>query len=255
MIISRPSARRLCLDQYKMTLRYITFIFTKNYINLLFLRHRGISSCPNTCWWSYQGSLGRVEDGHQEPQAGATCRPGNFLRRPLLLGVFFTVLIFWIYAGRTIKRLFVIKIVCFVKYIPCLRLWVQSYLQCRALSHWEEPSPLRQKTWKSMSGTSHQKKYEEMIFLYLSNSNCYSPREEFWSPRVNDGVILELNQHLWNSEYLYFTMTKNLRLRWSIRMVNPPAMRGERDFPDSLSSFLVLFVHNIIWITAHWAGQ
>ena len=55
----------------------------KNYINLLFLRHRGISSCPNTCWWSYQGSLGRVEDGHQEPQACATFQPGSFLRRIL----------------------------------------------------------------------------------------------------------------------------------------------------------------------------
>ena len=84
MIISRPGRYwRLCLDQYKMTLRYITFIFTKNYINLLFLRHRGISSCPDTCWWSYQGSLGRVEDGHQEPQACATFQPGSFLRRIL----------------------------------------------------------------------------------------------------------------------------------------------------------------------------
>ena len=83
-IISRPSRYwRLRLGQYKIKLRYISFIFTKNCIILLFLRHRGISSCPNTCWWSYQGSLGRVEDGHQEPQACATFQPGSFLRRIL----------------------------------------------------------------------------------------------------------------------------------------------------------------------------
>ena len=129
---------------------------------------------------------------------------------------------------------------CFVKYIPCLRPWVQSYPQCRALSHWEEPSPLRQKTWKSMSGTSHKKNTKKWIFDIFRTAIVIH-QEKSSDPRGSTTVSSLNLTSTFGIQNIYTSQWQRIwDCDWALGVVNPPAMRGERDFPDSSSSFLVL---------------